>query len=61
MKITDIEIHLLGGPEETRPHWVSHFPVPAANELLVILHTDSGISGFGLGSSNTSLDRKSVV
>jgi L-alanine-DL-glutamate epimerase-like enolase superfamily enzyme len=55
MKITDIEIHLLGGPEEDRPHWVSHFPVPAANELLVILHTDAGISGFGLGSSNTSL------
>jgi L-alanine-DL-glutamate epimerase-like enolase superfamily enzyme len=55
MKITDIEIHLLGGPEEARPHWVSHFPVPAANELLVILHTDSGLSGFGLGSSNTSL------
>jgi L-alanine-DL-glutamate epimerase-like enolase superfamily enzyme len=55
MIITDIEIHLLGGPEENRPHWVSHFPVPAANELLVILHTDTGISGFGLGSSNTSL------
>ena len=55
MKITDIEIHLLGGPEEDRPHWVSHFPVPAANELRVILHTDAGISGFGLGSSNTSL------
>ena len=55
MKITEIEIHLLGGPTEDRPHWVSHFPVPAANELLVILHTDAGISGFGLGSSNTSL------
>ena len=55
MKITDIEVHLLGGPTEDRPHWVSHFPVPAANELLVILHTDAGISGFGLGSSNTSL------
>ena len=55
MKITDIEVYILGGPEETRPHWVSHFPVPAANELLVILHTDAGISGFGLGSSNAAL------
>jgi L-alanine-DL-glutamate epimerase-like enolase superfamily enzyme len=58
LKITDIEVYILGGPtEEDRPHWVSHFPVPAANELLVVLHTDSGISGFGLGSSNGSLER----
>jgi L-alanine-DL-glutamate epimerase-like enolase superfamily enzyme len=61
MKITDIEIYLLGGPEEARPHWVSHFPVPAANELLVILHTDDGISGFGLGSSNTSLQQTAAM
>ena len=57
MKINAIEVHILGGPEEKRPHWVSHFPVPAANELLVVLHTDSGLSGFGLGSSNTSLEQ----
>jgi L-alanine-DL-glutamate epimerase-like enolase superfamily enzyme len=58
MQITDIEVFILGGPaEEERPHWVSHFPVPAANELLVILHTDSGISGFGLGSSNGPLEQ----
>lgn len=57
MKITDIEVYILGGPEEKRPHWVSHFPVPAANELLVVLHTDGGISGFGLGSSNASLEQ----
>ena len=58
MKITDLEIYILGGPaEEDRPHWVSHFPVPAANELLVVLHTDTGISGFGLGSSNGSLEQ----
>jgi D-galactarolactone cycloisomerase len=61
MKITDIEIYLLGGPEEARPHWVSHFPVPAANELLVILHTDGGISGFGLGSSNASLQQTAAM
>jgi L-alanine-DL-glutamate epimerase-like enolase superfamily enzyme len=57
MKITAIEVYILGGPEETRPHWVSHFPVPAANELLVVLHTDCGISGFGLGSSNGRLEK----
>lgn len=61
MIISDIEIYLLGGPAEERPHWVSHFPVPAANELLVILHTDTGISGFGLGSSNTSLSATAAM
>ena len=57
MKITEIEVHILGGPTEARPHWVSHFPVPAANELLVVLRTDSGLSGFGLGSSNGRLEK----
>lgn len=57
MKITQIEVYILGGPEDARPHWVSHFPVPAANELLLVLRTDAGISGFGLGSSNGPLDK----
>ncbi|MFZ9039821.1 MAG: mandelate racemase/muconate lactonizing enzyme family protein [Gammaproteobacteria bacterium] len=57
MKITEIEVYILGGPTEERPHWVSHFPVPAANELLVVLRTDSGLSGFGLGSSNGPLEK----
>ena len=62
MKITDIEVYILGGPAtEQRPHWVSHFPVPAANELLVRLHTDNGISGFGLGSSNASLEQTAAM
>jgi L-alanine-DL-glutamate epimerase-like enolase superfamily enzyme len=56
MKITEVEVYILGGPKEQRPHWVSHFPVPAANELLVVLHSDAGISGFGLASSNASLE-----
>ena len=56
MKIKTLEVYLLSGPQEERPHWVSHFPVPAANELLVVLHTDSGLSGFGLASSNGSLE-----
>ena len=61
MKITQIEVHILGGPKEQRPHWVSHFPVPAANELLVVLHTDDGLSGFGLGSSNSSLEQTAKI
>jgi L-alanine-DL-glutamate epimerase-like enolase superfamily enzyme len=62
MKITELEVYILGGPaEEARPHWVSHFPVPAANELLVVLHTDTGLSGFGLGSSNGALDSTAAM
>lgn len=62
MKISDVEVYILGGPStEQRPHWVSHFPVPAANELLVRLHTDNGISGFGLGSSNGSLEQTAAM
>lgn len=61
MKITDIEVYILGGPSEERPHWVSHFPVPVANELLVVLHTDGGVSGFGLGSSNGPLEQTAAM
>ena len=61
MKIKALEVYLLGGPQEERPHWVSHFPVPAANELLVVLHTDSGLSGFGLASSNGSLEQTAAM
>jgi len=61
MKITEVEVYILGGPRDERPHWVSHFPVPAANELLVVLHTDAGISGFGLGSSNASLEQAAAM
>jgi D-galactarolactone cycloisomerase len=56
VRIERLEVYLLGGPQEARPHWVSHFPVPAANELLVVLHSDNGLSGFGLASSNGSLE-----
>lgn len=51
MKITDAEAYMLTGPPEERGHWVSHYPVHQANELLVRLRTDEGIEGFGLGSS----------
>ncbi len=51
MKIADVEAHILTGPPEKRGHWVSHYPVHQANELLVQIRTEAGIEGFGLGSS----------
>ena len=39
-----------------RPHWVSHFIVPTANEILVRIYTDEGIDGFGLATSYTPID-----
>ncbi len=51
MKIADVEAYMLTGPPEEREHWVSHYPVHQANELLVRVKTDEGLEGFGLGSS----------
>ncbi|MDX1512793.1 MAG: mandelate racemase/muconate lactonizing enzyme family protein [Gammaproteobacteria bacterium] len=56
MKITEVEVFLLTAPDEERPHWVSHFVVPTANDMLVRLRTDTGLDGFGLASSNAHLD-----
>ena len=49
--ITNIKVYILSGPKEKRPHWVSNFIVPNANELLVILETNQGVEGFGLATS----------
>ena len=56
MRITGIEIFILRGPEIDRPHWVSNFTVPTANEVLVRLKTSGGIEGFGLATSYTSAE-----
>lgn len=56
MKITSIEVHALRAPDDGRPHWVSHFIVPTANDLLVRLSTDEGIEGFGLCSGKSAVD-----
>ena len=45
--IDNIEAFVLTGPNESRPHWVSHFIVPTANELLVKVKTKEGVEGFG--------------
>jgi D-galactarolactone cycloisomerase len=56
MKITRLEVFTLKAPQSGRPHWVSHFIVPTANEILVRIYTDEGISGFGLATSYTPID-----
>lgn len=56
MKITDVEAYMLTGPPEERGHWVSHYPVHQANELLIRLKTDEGLEGFGLGSSRLLIE-----
>jgi len=53
--IADIEVFVLSAPNEARPHWVSLFKVPSANELLVRLRTNDGIEGFGLATSYTDI------
>lgn len=56
MKITKLQVHILQAPDTERPHWVSHFIVPRANEILVRLQTDSGIEGFGIATSYTPIE-----
>ena len=56
MKITRLEVFTLKAPQSGRPHWVSHFIVPTANEILVRIYTDESIDGFGLATSYTPID-----
>src|SRR5579859_4693443 len=56
MKITSLEVHILRAPDTGRPHWVSHFIVPRANEILVRMRTDDGIEGIGLATSYTPIE-----
>jgi L-alanine-DL-glutamate epimerase-like enolase superfamily enzyme len=56
MKITELEIHILRAPDKGRPHWVSHFIVPKANEILVRMRTDEGIEGIGLATSYSPIE-----
>jgi D-galactarolactone cycloisomerase len=56
MKITGLEVYILRAPDTGRPHWVSHFVVPRANEILVRMRTDEGIEGIGLATSYTPIE-----
>ena len=56
MKITSLQVHILRAPDAGRPHWVSHFVVPKANEILVRVRTDEGIEGIGIATSYTPIE-----
>ncbi|HEY6821082.1 MAG TPA: mandelate racemase/muconate lactonizing enzyme family protein [Burkholderiales bacterium] len=56
MKISSLEVHILRAPDTGRPHWVSHFIVPRANEILVRVRTDDGLEGIGLATSYTPIE-----
>ena len=53
--IDSIEVYTLSNPDEVKPHWVSHFIVPTANELLIKIKTKDGNSGFGMATSYTDI------
>src|SRR5215467_6618382 len=53
-RIAAIEVFVLRAPDTGRPHWVSHFSVATANEILVRIRTNDGVEGFGLATSYTS-------
>jgi D-galactarolactone cycloisomerase len=56
MKITGLEVYILRAPDGGRPHWVSHFIVPKANEILVRLQTDARVEGIGIATSYTPIE-----
>ena len=56
MKITRLQVYILRAPDDRRPHWVSHFVVPKANEILVRMQTDDGVEGIGIATSYTPIE-----
>jgi len=56
VKITRLQVYVLRAPHTERPHWVSHFIVPRANEILVRLQTDEGLEGVGIATSYTPIE-----
>lgn len=56
MKIKGLQVHILRAPDTGRPHWVSHFIVPKANEILVRVQTDEGVEGIGIATSYTPIE-----
>ena len=54
-QIDSLEVYVLNNPDEVTPHWVSHFIVPTANELLIKIKNKDGNSGFGLATSYTDI------
>jgi D-galactarolactone cycloisomerase len=56
MKITALQVYILRAPDTGRPHWVSNFIVPRANEILVRMQTDEGLEGVGIATSYTPIE-----
>jgi D-galactarolactone cycloisomerase len=56
MKIAKLDVYILRAPDTGRPHWVSHFVVPRANEILVRMQTDEGVEGIGIATSYTPIE-----
>jgi D-galactarolactone cycloisomerase len=56
MKVTKLDVYILRAPDTGRPHWVSNFIVPRANEILVRMHTDEGVEGIGIATSYTPIE-----
>ena len=56
MKITQLQAYILRAPDSGRAHWVSHFTVPRASEILVRMQTDEGVEGIGLATSYTPIE-----
>jgi hypothetical protein len=56
LRVTRVEAYTLRDKGEGKAHWVSHFKVPHANELLARLCTDAGIDGLGLATSCSSTE-----
>jgi L-alanine-DL-glutamate epimerase-like enolase superfamily enzyme len=56
VKIVGLQVYILRAPDEGRPHWVSHFVVPKANEILVRVATDEGVEGIGIATSYTPIE-----
>jgi hypothetical protein len=56
MRIDKLDVYILRAPDTGRPHWVSHFVVPRANEILVRLRTDAGVEGIGIATSYTPIE-----
>jgi L-alanine-DL-glutamate epimerase-like enolase superfamily enzyme len=56
LRITGLQVYVLRAPDTGRPHWVSHFIVPKANEILVRAQTDDGIEGIGIATSYTPIE-----
>jgi L-alanine-DL-glutamate epimerase-like enolase superfamily enzyme len=54
--IVALEVFVLRAPSTGRPHWVSHFSVATASEILVRIRTNDGVEGFGLATSYASAE-----